>query len=263
MAKPRGKSIPITPFRNIVIDLMHFSAKVPIVTLDRRMKLAPLLAARQRCSPRPMWTSVFIKAYSLIAARQPVLRRCYMSVPWARFYEHPKNIASVNISRRVGDEDVVMQAFIRSPENRSLLELDAIMRGYMEMPVEEFGSYRRVIRTSNLPWPIRRFVMWLTINWLGRRRCHNLGTFGITSVADRGAGILNLVPLLTSTLHYGLFDDEGCLDVRYAFDHRVLDGAPAADALAALEETLLGEILEEVKSMGRADVLPMPGNRVA
>ncbi len=247
----------------MVIDLMHFSAKVPSVTFDRRMKLGPLVAARKRCLPRPMWSSMFLKAFGLIAARQPLLRRCYMSIPWARFYEHPRNIAQVNISRRVNDEDIVLQALIRRPENRTLTELDAILHHYMETPVEEFGAYRRANRMGHLPGPLRRFVMWLTLNWLGRRRCHNFGTFGITSVAERGAGVLNLVPLLTSTLHYGLFDDEGNLDVRYAFDHRVLDGAPAAEALAALEATLLGEILDEVKALARPDTLPMPGTLAA
>src|SRR6266404_4752498 len=146
MDKARGKSVSITPFRRMVIDLMHFSAKVPSVTFDRRMKLGPLVLARKRCSPRPMWTSMFLKAYGLIGARQPLLRRSYMSFPWARFYEHPKNIAQVNISRRVGDEDIVLQALIRSPENRTLVSLDAILHRYLEMPVEEFGAYNRVKR---------------------------------------------------------------------------------------------------------------------
>jgi hypothetical protein len=75
-------------------------------------------------------------------------------------------------------------------------------------------------------------------------------------VAGHGAGILNLVPLLTSTIHYGLFDAAGHLDVRLAFDHRVLDGAVAAETLAKVEAALLGEILQEVEDMG-AETLPL------
>ena len=263
MSKRQGKTIPITPFRNIVIDLMHFSAQVPVVTLERTMNLAPLIAARSRCSPRPMWTSMFVKAFSIVAAREPVLRRSYMAFPWARFYEHPANIANINISRTVDGEPVVVQAMVRSPENRSLAEIDALIRSFIDTPVEDLSCYRRVRRLSNLPYPIRRLLMWLTINWIGRRRCHNLGTFGITSVADRGVGILNLVPLLTSTLHYGMFDDKGCIPVRYAFDHRVLDGIPAADALAKLERALLGEILAEVTSLAHQKILPLSEHKAA
>jgi hypothetical protein len=252
MKKPQGKTIAISPFRNLVIDFMHFSQAVPGVSIDRPMNLAALVEARQRCTPRPMWTSIFTKAYGIVALKQPLLRQSYMKFPWARFYEHPKNIAAINVSRRVGEEDVVMQVLVRRPENRSLAELDAIMRNFSTAPVEEFTSYRRATRVSYLPGPIRRSLMWLTLNWLGRRRCHNYGTFGITSVAERGAGVLHTIPLLTSMIHYGMFDDKGRLDVRFTFDHRVLDGVPAAEVLVALEGVLMGEILAEVKSMGPA-----------
>ena len=258
MTKARGKTLAISPFRKLVIDLMHFSRLVPAATLDRRMNLAPLVAARAACSPRPMWTSLFIKAHALVAMRQPVLRQSYMSFPWPRLYQHPGNIAAINISRRIGDEDVVLQALIRSPENRSLPELDAIIRQYQQMPVEKLNTYRRARRVSHLPGPLRRFLMWATLNWIGRRRCHNFGTFGMSSVCDRGAGILNAVPIMTSMVHCGLLDAQGCLDVRFSIDHRVLDGAPAADALLDIEKTLLGEVLEEVKSLRCDHILPLP-----
>jgi len=252
MTKMTGKTIRISPFRGMVIDLMTFSQKVPTVTVDRRMNLSRLVAARQQCSPRPTWSALFTKAYALVSAREPILRRCYMSFPWARFYEHPKNIATLNIRRRVHEEEVVLHAHIRSPEKRSLTEMDNIIRHFMETPVEQIHSYRRVCRASALPGPLRRLLMWAALNLFGRRRCHNFGTYSLTSVAGQGAGLLNLVPLLTTTLHYGLFDDKGCLDVRLAFDHRVLDGALAAESLLHLEVALLGEILDEVRSQGNS-----------
>jgi hypothetical protein len=250
MAKIPGKTIRISPFRRLVIDLMSLSMKVPTVTVDRRMNLGRLVAARQRCTPRPTWTAIFTKAYALVAAREPILRRSYMICPWARFYEHPKNIATLNIGRCVNDEEIVLHAHMRSPEHRDLRAIDKIVHYFMETPVTEIASYRRVVRVSHLPGVLRRLIMWLTLNLFGRRRCHNLGTFGISSVAGQGAGLLNLVPLLTTTLHYGLMDDKGFLDMRLAFDHRVLDGALAAESLLNLESTLLGQILDEVCSLG-------------
>ena len=247
MSKPRGKSLRITPFRALVIDLMTFSQRVPIVTADRRMNLSRLVAARKACDPRPTWSALITKAYGMVGAREPLLRRCFMSFPWPRFYENPKNIATLNIARRVGDENIVLHAHIRSPENRPLMEIDAIVHYFMETPVEQIDSYRCVKRVSYLPGVLRRRLMWAALNLFGRRRCHNFGTFGLTSVAGQGAGLLNLVPLLTTTLHHGLFDDKDRLDMRLAFDHRVLDGAVAASALAQLESTLLGEILAEVR----------------
>src|ERR1019366_5188118 len=109
MTKPRGKNIPISPFRGLVIDLMHFTQKVPSVSIDRRMNLAVLAEARSRCFPKPTWTALFIKAYSIVAARDPALRQSYMEFPWPRIYEHPKNIVTLNVSRNVNGENVVLQ----------------------------------------------------------------------------------------------------------------------------------------------------------
>jgi pyruvate/2-oxoglutarate dehydrogenase complex dihydrolipoamide acyltransferase (E2) component len=66
-----------------------------------------------------------------------------------------------------------------------------------------------------------------------------------TSLGSQGAGILKIVPLLTTTIHYGMFDPSGAVDMRVSFDHRVLDGTTAAQSLADLEGVLLSAILHE------------------
>jgi hypothetical protein len=60
---------------------------------------------------------------------------------------------------------------------------------------------------------------------------------------------MRVYPLIP-TLHYGLFDEHDRLHMRFTADHRVMDGAPVAEAIGRLEKVLLGEILEEVKSLG-------------
>jgi hypothetical protein len=249
MTRPVGRNIAISPFRRLVIDLMHFSQKVPSVTVDRRMKLAKLVAARQACMTRPTWYTLLTKAYAIVAARTPELRRCYLRYPWPHLYEHPRNLATLNLERMYGEERIVIYALIRGPENRSLEELDALVRWHKNEPLENIGSFRRAIRLGRLPFPIRRLVWWVSLNFFGRLRCHNYGTFGVTSTSGIGAGIQHIIPILTSTIHYGMFDEAGCLDMRLSFDHRVLDGATAAQALVDLEAVLLREILDEVRGL--------------
>jgi hypothetical protein len=247
--KAAGRNLRLTPFRRLVTDLMHFSAKVPSVTIDRRMDLGRLVLARQACLPRPSWCAVFTKAYALVAQRTPELRRSYLTLPWPHIYEHPRNIVTLNVDRQHGDERVVIYVHVRNPENRSLAELDALVRRHKEEPLENIASFTRAMRLARLPFPIRRLVFWLGLNLFGRRRSHNFGTFGLTSTGAYGTGILKLTPLLTSTIHYGLFDSRGSIDMRLSFDHRVLDGAAAAQALVDLEGVLLNEILDELRSM--------------
>ena len=245
MSPATGRYIPVSYFRRLVIDLMHFSTKVPGATLERRMDLAPLVAARQACTPPPTWSAIFTKAYALVAARTPVLRTSYLTFPWPRFYENIANIATLNIDRQLANERVVLYALITSPEERTLGDLDALIHYHQHEPVENIPSYRRAVRLSHVPWPFRRLLWWAALTVFGPVRCRYFGTFGITSVGSQGAGITHLVPLLTSQLHYGMIDSAGGLDMRLSFDHRVLDGVTAAKALADLEGVLLGEILQE------------------
>ena len=52
------------------------------------------------------------------------------------------------------------------------------------------------------------------------------------------------------TLTYGIIGRDGRVPVRLIYDHRVLDGATVARALAKLEETLNGASVQELQSMG-------------
>jgi hypothetical protein len=246
MSKQAGRNLPLSPLRRLVVDHQHFCGKVPGATVERPLSLAALRDARQACVPRPSWCAIFIKAMAVVGARHPQFRRAFLPFPRPHLYEHPGNIANFSIERRYQDEDVVFLVQVRRPERRSLTELDAIIRTCKDEPVESVKFFRRALRMSKVPWPFRRLAWWVSLNWSGKLRAHNFGTFGITSTSSEGAGILALLQLVTSTLHYGLFDDRGNLPARITFDHRVLDGAFVARGLAELEEVLQTTILEEL-----------------
>jgi hypothetical protein len=250
MKKPVGRSYRISPFRRLVVDLMHFGSRVPAVTVDRRMDLSRLVDARAACQDRPAWTVLFTKAFAMLGRDHPLLRCSYLEFPWPRIYEHPHSIAAVNVERRLPEEDIVIFCLIRQPENRSLQDIQHIVRQHKQEPVESLRSYRRALAVSRIPWPMRRWFWWLALNLFGRRRCHNFGTFSVSSVASHGAGILKGLPVLTSTLHYGLFD-QGWLDMRLTVDHRVIDGAASARILNDLESVLNREIVLELRPVVR------------
>jgi hypothetical protein len=210
------------------------------------MQLSPLIAARKACDPRPSWCAIFLKAMSIVASRRPELRRSYMPFPWPHLYEHPASIGNFTIERNYQGEDVVFFVQIRSPEKRSLAELDQIIRTCKDEPVESVKFFRRAIRLSKVPWPFRKLSLWVGLNLFGKLRCHNFGTFSLTSVAAEGAGITALTPLVTSTMHYGLIYDRGQLMMRLTFDHRAMDGAVIARSLVEMEEVLLTDILQEL-----------------
>jgi hypothetical protein len=223
---------------------------VPAVTIERPMNLAELVLARQACIPRPSWCVIFSKAFALVARSHPELRRSYLKFPWPRLYEHPYSTVSLNIERtRPNGEPIVTQCLIKRVENRSLHQLDEIVRRCHVEPLEDMRWYQRALSLSKVPRPFRRWAWWASLNVIGRLRCHNFGTFGISSVAAQGAGIVRITLLLTAMLHYGLFDKAGNLDMRLTWDHRVFDGVNGASILMELERTLSGEILTELRGM--------------
>jgi hypothetical protein len=116
-------------------------------------------------------------------------------------------------------------------------------------PVEEVAAFRRLIRYTKLPRPVRRVVWWHGLHASGRRRAKHFGTFGVSVTAGLGSAAANLISPLATTLSYGVLSADGSLAVRLHFDHRVLDGAPVARALADLEAVLRTEIAAELRGM--------------
>lgn len=84
----------------------------------------------------------------------------------------------------------------------------------------------------------------------GYFRSRQFGTYGVSVYSGLGAESLHPLSPLTFVLNYGIIDEQGEVDVRVVYDHRVLDGANVARTLAALEETLNGPILEELRGWG-------------
>jgi pyruvate/2-oxoglutarate dehydrogenase complex dihydrolipoamide acyltransferase (E2) component len=75
-----------------------------------------------------------------------------------------------------------------------------------------------------------------------------LGTFGVTSYSGLGAESLHPLSPLTATLNYGVIGHNGSVDVRIIYDHRVMDGATVARALARMEEVLNEGLVGELRS---------------
>jgi hypothetical protein len=247
MPQPVGRHIPLSLPRRFIGDLMHFARQVPSVPVQRRMNLAPVVAARRAARPRPSWCAILTKAYGLVSALVPELRRAYLVFPRPHLYEHPVPIASVAVECGFGGENAVFPLRLRDPGRCSLHNLDRRIRLFKERPIEGFRSVRRLLKVSALPWPLRRLLWWAALNLSGPKRAHYLGTFGVSVYGRLGATSLHPLSPLTTTLNTGVLGEDGSLDVRIVYDHRTLDGATVARALAELERVLHGAILNELR----------------
>jgi hypothetical protein len=247
MPQPKGFDLSLSPPRRLMCDLLHFAGRFPTIPVQRRMHLAEVAAARNEASPRPSWCALFTKALAIVSNASPQLRRAYLSFPRPHLYQHPVNVATVAVERRFGDDDAVFFGHVCQPETLGLAELHYKVRRFKEHPIETIGSFRRCLRVSRLPGPVRRLLWWGALNVSGRKRAHFLGTFGVSAYGGLGASSLHPLTPLTTTLNYGVIDPDGSVDVRLIYDHRVLDGAPVARALGALERALKHEVLAELR----------------
>jgi hypothetical protein len=228
-------------------DYLYFARQLPTVPVQRRMRLAEVVAARAATGTRPSWSAIFTKAYAAVTAATAPLRRCYLSFPVPRLYQHPINVTSIPVERRFGDEDAVFFVHMRQPERLALTEIDGRLRYWKDAPLERVAAFRRVLRLSRLPLPLRRFLWWVGLNVSGRKRAHYMGTAGITTYGGLGAASLHPLTLLTTTLNYDIIGPDGVVDVRLTYDHRVVDGSTVARALADLEHVLTHEIVAELR----------------
>ena len=193
MSVPVGRWVGLSKPRRLIADLLYFSQLVPTVTAERRMGLAALAAARQACPTRPSWCVLFIRAFALVSARRPELRRSYLTFPWPHLYEHPESVATVTVERTWDGEEAPVITQFTAPERQPLTDLDSRLRYFRDCPLREIASVRRAERTLRLPRPLRRLLWWAGLNANGPTRARHFGTFGVTSPAVHGAGMLHLL----------------------------------------------------------------------
>lgn len=246
MPEAAGSNLPLSPPRKFLCDLLHFARQVPAVPILRRLRLAEVAAARAAASPAPDWGVLFLKAFAFVSAATPELRRAYVRFPTPHLYEYPATTVSVALERPCAGEEAVFFAPVPQPERYSLHELDALLRHLRACPVEDVASFRLSLRLGHWPRPLRRLACWAALQ-SPRLRARFLGTAGFCTQPGLSGSSLQPLALLTSTLNYGSVDDSGAADVYLVYDHRVLDGASAARALAELESVLTHEILAELR----------------
>src|SRR5258708_1458350 len=94
--------------RRLVRDLMQASIRVAFVSLTGTLNVRQLLEARALASQPPGWAAIFVKAFSLVAKDEPVLRTLYTKWPWPSFYELPRSVAMIAIARVEDGQDCVL-----------------------------------------------------------------------------------------------------------------------------------------------------------
>lgn len=245
----RGTPKTISLPRRLIVDLMRASMEVPFVSLSRPLQIRPLMEARAAAANPPGWAAMIVKAFALVAREEPVLRTVYAKWPWPSLYELPKSVALVAIARVEGGEDCVLPQRIAAPEAMAMVAIDAEIRRAKTAPIDEIPMFRKIMRATRLPLPLRRLSWAVGLNF-GRQRGNWFGSFAVSSVAAYGGGELHPVTPGPFIVSYDVVQPDQTIRLVIRWDHRVTDAAPIARVLTRLEQVLNTDIAGELRAAG-------------
>jgi hypothetical protein len=241
--QPKNISLP----RRLICDLMRASMGVPFISLSRSLQIRPLLEARAGAATPAGWAAMFVKAFAIVARDEPILRTVYAKWPWPTLYELPKSVAQVAIARVEDGEECVLPQRIAAPEAMALTAVDAEIRHAKTVPLEDIPTFRKLMRATRLPLPLRRLSWAVGLNF-GRQRGNWFGSFAVSSVAAYGGGELHPITPGPFIVSYGVVEPDQTIHVVIRWDHRVTDAAPIARVLTRLEQVLNTEIANELRA---------------
>ena len=135
MKRSLGKWKRISSSRQMIVDLMYFSTSLPLVAMERTMRLKNVLDARERHPERPPWTALFAKGFGLVAREIAQLRQVYIGIPTPRIFEYHESVVSIAYELNVEGEAIVLPVRIRHPDQVPLtgfrFKLDEMRDGYL------------------------------------------------------------------------------------------------------------------------------------
>jgi hypothetical protein len=232
----------------MAIDIAHAAMRVPSFPVHRRMHLGDVENARRQSRAKIGWAALLTSTYARISQDIPELRDIYVEKPFPYLYRHPHPVASITIHRK---EDRGLERLVwgrlQDAQQQPLEKIQMEIAGFASAPIESF--FRDGLAMERRPRLLRKLTWWILMQWSGRRRAKHLGTFSLSSLG--GWGALNAhYPLVTTTgLSMGPIQSDGSCEAVLLCDHRVLDGALAAEVLSLLEDRLQCEVLTALNRM--------------
>ena len=261
-----------TAARKCIGDVARLSQDIPLFPVERPMLLEALATARAAAAAsnapntssttktastsqpvsgqRIGWAAIFLKAYSLVAREMPVLRTWLVrgfSTGGLRLATASESVATLAVNRVEQGEDRLFWARLAQPDARPLPEIQQFVVDCTTRPVEEM--FKRQLQLEMVPGFLRRTILRWNMNSFSQKRAARIGTFSLSTLAGLGAINRFHPTICTTSLSYAPLEADGRCLVTLIADHRVLDGAVVARALARLEEVLVNDMVAELRSL--------------
>jgi pyruvate/2-oxoglutarate dehydrogenase complex dihydrolipoamide acyltransferase (E2) component len=245
---------PIARQRRHTLYFLDYAKSFAPVFLDTEVDMTAVRDHRHS-GARHSWVSYVLYAAGRVLREHPEANAAVSGHRWPKLTRHDSVHAKLTLDRRLDEQRVVLSAVLPDVHTASLADIQQRLEHYRDADPGQGPEFARVRALHRLPAPIGALAFRLATR-SPRGRAKTMGTVAVTSLGHRAVDGFHSVGGTTVTLGVGRVLDrpvvrEGKVTVApvmrlsLAFDHRVIDGAEAADVLtelkAALEEFKSGE----------------------
>jgi len=207
-----------------------------------------LKAARAQSAGKLSYVSFIVKATAEVVAASAPARTVLKDGLFPKLVETDFMTAKVLFDKHIGSTRCVVSGTVLNPDRSSLQDIQASIDLHKASPVGPSGPFAALSKLHRLPLPLMRLAYNLV---LGKplKRAELQGHFSVTSVGQEEVNAI--LPMIAGTLGLGVgrivekpLVVAGEIKVRpvftlsLTFDHRVLDGALAAEILGSIKKRL-------------------------
>ncbi|MGP3971956.1 2-oxo acid dehydrogenase subunit E2 [Streptomyces sp. 6N223] len=240
----------ITPIARERRPTLHFLREIRAfspVFLDTDIDMTAVVRHRDTRHKHSVVTYV-LHAAARVLASHPEANAAIRGVARPRVARYASVNGKFTLDRTMGGQRIVLSTVLPGLHRASLAEIQERVDHFRDgdpAVMEEFAGARLLQR---LPWPVGGWLFRMGTRPL-RRRGEMLGTFAVTSLGHRPVDGFYSVGGTTITLGVGRIADRPVvrdgevtvapvMRLSLTFDHRVIDGAEAADVLADIRYAL-------------------------
>lgn len=272
--KKEGKSFSFSKLPRVrwnILDLINVVNRDCVPTylfLDVDMTWAEELRANlAKHGIRVTATALLLKAIAIAQRSHPDTRTAIL--PFGRTVVFNNIVAGFTVERFIGSQPALFFGAIEEPDTKSIADISAELKAHGEADLDKVWQLKLQDKFTWMPWLLRRIILWIGLRNPGIRLQCMGATFGLSSLGKFGLKAMIPPCVTTSTFGVGTVEQrpvvrDGKIEVRKMmtltlnFDHRIIDGAPAARFLSEVQllmegglEKYLQEELHEI-ALGRS-----------
>lgn len=239
---------PLPAARRQTYVFLEDTRRIAHVYLMAQVDATALRAARAAAAAPVSYVSYVVKAAADTLAGYPDARAVLQGGRSPKLTVSPEVHAKVLFDKTVDGQRCVVSGTVPDVRSADVAAIQAAVDRYKNADVDDVGPFARIRRLQRLPLPVIRLA-YRAMMRDPRRRAALQGTFAVTSIGHERVGAI--LPLISGTLGFGVGHIADAPVVRggalgvaplftlsLVFDHRVIDGAMAAEILAGVKDRL-------------------------